>query len=112
MKILLFFLFLTQIIFSQTKIEKDIDSAYQNAKKGIYWALSNIPEKKSKLDNDLVADDKLYSSVKLEKEINGIKIESTGYFNTNEVKVTIYKSNDSLKKNGYLKEEEKKSESN
>jgi len=39
----------------------DIDYAYQNAKKGIYWALANIPEKKTKLESDLIADDKLYA---------------------------------------------------
>jgi hypothetical protein len=37
------------IINAQTKIEEDIEIAYQNAKKGIYWALNNIPEKKVKI---------------------------------------------------------------
>ncbi len=86
----------------QTKNEEDIDIAYQNAKKGIYWALENIPEKK-KLDNDLILDDKLYASVKLEKEVNGIKLESTGYYLSNLVMIKIYKSYDSLVKEGYLK---------
>ncbi len=86
----------------QAKNEQDIDIAYQNAKKGIYWTLENIPEKK-KLDNDLIADDKLYASVKLEKEVNGIKIESTGYYLSILVIVKIYKSYDSLVKEGYLK---------
>jgi hypothetical protein len=99
------------VAFSQEKIESNIDYAYQNAKKGIYWALANLPEKKSKLDENLVADDRLYSSVKLYKEVNGVKIESTGYYITNEVTITIYISNDSLEEYGYLKvpeEEEKK----
>jgi hypothetical protein len=87
---------------AQSKNEEDIDSAYQNAKKGIYWALENIPEKK-RLDNDLIADDKLYASVKLEKEVNGIKLESVGYYLSNSVTITIYKSYDSLIKEGYLK---------
>ena len=89
---------------SQEKIESDIDYAYQNAKKGIYWALSNIPEKKSKVESDLIADDRLYAHVKLYKEVNGVKIVSTGHYQTNQVTVTIYRSNDSLKKNGYLEE--------
>jgi len=93
-------------IFSQEKIESNIDYAFQNAKKGIYWALSNLPEKKSKLEENLVADDKLYSSVKLYKEVNGVKIESTGYYITNEVAITIYISNDSLEEYGYLKKPE------
>ena len=87
---------------AQSKVEKDIDVAYQNAKKGIYWALENIPEKK-RLDNDLIADDILFASVKLEKEVNGIKIESTGYYLSNSVVIKIYKSYDSLVKEGYIK---------
>ena len=93
---------------SQEKIESDIDYAYQNAKKGIYWALSNIPQKKSKLEDDLIADDRLYAQVKLTKEVNGVKIVSTGYYQTNQVTISIYRSNDSLKENGYLKEADEK----
>jgi hypothetical protein len=89
--------------FSQQKLEDDIEIAYLNAKKGIYWALDNIPQKKLKLENELIAEDKLYAKVKLEIEIEGIKIESTGYYHSNEVNIKIYKSNDSLVKEGYLK---------
>lgn len=88
--------------FTQQKMESDIDYAYQYAKKGIYWALSNIPERKTKLDNDLIADDRLYASVTLYKEVQGVKVESTGYYNTNEVKIVVYRSNDSLEVEGYL----------
>lgn len=94
--------FFSSVIYSQEKVESDIDHALVNAKKGIYWALSNIPEKKSKLDNDLIADDQLYATVTLSKEVNGVKIESTGFYQTLEVKITIYRSNDSLEQNGYL----------
>jgi hypothetical protein len=103
----LFILALTVVLsntgFSQEKIESDIDYAYQNAKKGIYWALSNIPQKKSKAESDLIADDRLYAHVKLAKEVNGVKIVSTGHYQTNQVTISIYRSNDSLKENGYLK---------
>lgn len=92
--------------FYQSKNESDIDYAYQNAKKGIYWALENIPEKKSKIENNLIADDKLYSSVKLIKAVNGVKIESTGYHNTNEVTIKIFRSNESLELEGFLKRKE------
>jgi hypothetical protein len=92
--------------FSQEKIESDIDFAFQNAKKGIYWALSNIPEKKSKIDSDLIADDRLYAHVRLDKEVNGVKIVSTGHYQTNKVIISIYRSNDSLEENGYLKQNE------
>lgn len=90
------------ISYSQVQTENDIEVAYQNSKKGIYWALENIPDKK-KLDNDLIADDELYASVKLEKEVNGIKIESIGYYKSNSVEIKIYKSNDNLIKERYLK---------
>jgi hypothetical protein len=98
------------LTFSQEKIESNIDYAYQNAKKGIYWALSNIPEKKSKIEENLVADDRLFTSVKLYKEVNGVRVESTGYYNTNEVTIVIYISNDTLEEYGYLKKYEKNEE--
>ena len=45
----LFVLALTALLsttgFSQEKMESDIDYAYQNAMKGMYWVLSNIPQK-------------------------------------------------------------------
>ena len=92
--------------FSQEKIESDIDYAFQNAKKGIYWALSNIPKKKSKIESNLIADDRLYAHVKLTKEVNGVKIVSTGHYQTNKVTISIYRSNDSLEEYGYLKQDE------
>lgn len=108
----LFVLALTALLsttgFSQEKIESDIDYAYQNAKKGIYWALSNIPQKKTKVESDLIADDRLYAHVKLTKEVNGVKIVSTGHYQTNKVTISIYRSNDSLKKNGYLEQTDEK----
>ena len=88
-------------LFAQSKTEDDMNVAYQNAKKGIYWALENIPEKKASLDNDLIAEDKLYASVKISKEVQGVKVSSKGYNNTNEVEITIYKSYESLKAEGY-----------
>ena len=86
---------------AQSKTDSDIDVAYQNAKKGIYWGLSNIPGKKSSLDNDLIGEDRLYASVKVEKEIQGVKVTSKGYYNTNEVEITIYRSYESLKAEGF-----------
>jgi len=90
---------------AQKKIEADIDFAYQNAKKGIYWALSSMPEKKSRLEKDIITDDKLIAHVKLEKEFNGVRVQSKGYYLTNTVEIVIYRSLDSLKEYGYLKEE-------
>lgn len=99
---IIFMLALTQIsLLPQSKIDADIDLAYQNAKKGIYWALSNIPGKKASLDNDLIGEDKLYASVKISKEVQGVKVSSIGYHQTNQVEITIYRSYESLKAEGY-----------
>jgi hypothetical protein len=89
--------------FSQSKIEDDIDFTLVNAKKGVYWALSNIPEKKTKAEHSLISEDKLIAKVKVSKEVNGLRIESTGYFETNELTVVLYRSSERLIKDGYLK---------
>jgi len=68
-----FFIYASLIIQAQSKTEDDIEVSYQNAKKGIYWALENIPEKKVKLENDLIADDKLFAKIKVEKEIEELR---------------------------------------
>lgn len=88
-------------LLAQSKTEDDINLAFQNAKKGIYWALENIPAKKASLDSDLIAEDKLYASVKINREVNGVKVVSKGYHLTNHVEITIYKSYDILKSEGY-----------
>ena len=100
-QIIIIFLLVQFSSLAQTKTDGDIDLAYQNAKKGIYWALSNIPGKKATLDNELIAEDKLYATVKLSKEVNGVKVSSKGYYQTNTVEITIYKSYESLKSEGY-----------
>lgn len=89
--------------FAQDKVESDIEFALQNAKKGIYWALSNIPVKKNKIEKSIINDDNLLARVKIAKELNGVRIESTGFYQTNEVTVVIYRSRDSLLKDGYIK---------
>jgi hypothetical protein len=96
-------LFVTQIIFSQSKIESDIESSLVNAKKGVYYALSNLQGKKAKFEKSLIADDKLIAKVKVSKELNGIKIESTGFSQTNELSIVLYRSSESLIKDGYIK---------
>ncbi|MEO8232106.1 MAG: hypothetical protein ABI638_07470 [Ignavibacteriota bacterium] len=94
---------LTQNIFSQSKIESDIESALVNAKKGVYYSLSNLQGKKAKFEKSLIADDKLIAKVKVSKELNGIKIESTGFFQSDELTIVLYKSSESLIKDGYIK---------
>lgn len=101
--ILFVFLFSLSGSMAQDKVESDIEFALQNAKKGVYWALSNIPVKKTKIEKSIVNEDKLLAKVKIAKELNGVRIESTGYYQTNEVSVVIYRSRDSLLKDGYIK---------
>lgn len=107
MSLKIFFLlcFFGSFTFAQSTIESDVEFALQNAKKGVYWALSNIPVKKSKIEHLLIDIDKLISHVKLSKEINGVRIESTGYFGTNELTIIMYRSKDSLIKDGFLKKD-------
>jgi len=88
---------------SQSKVEEDIEAALVNAKKGVYWALSNLQGKKVKFEKLLIADDKLIAKVKVSKELNGIKIESIGFSQTNELAILLYRSADSLIKDGYIK---------
>ncbi len=90
-------------IFSQYRTEIEIDSLLVNAKKGIYWGLMNIPVKKAKIEKSLIMNDRLIARVKVIKELNGVKIESTGYNKTNEMTIVLYRSADSLIKDGYIK---------
>jgi hypothetical protein len=104
MKIMVFFL-LSICVYPQMMLEEELDSAFLNAKKGIYWAMSNINPVKNSLHKELIADNKLYSVVKLKKEVDGVKIESKGFHNSSEVLLKVYRSNDFLEKEGYLKKE-------
>jgi hypothetical protein len=89
--------------YAQTISDLKIDSAYFNARKGIYWGLSNLTMKKSGAESDLIINDKKISSVKIDKQVNGFKILSTGYFESYEVQIKLFKSNDALTKEGYMK---------
>lgn len=100
--ILLITLFSTTLI-AQISIEESLDKAFQNAKKGIYWALGNIPDKKTQAENDLIEEDRLVSSVKLFKEVNGVKVESSGFSGSTEVKLTLFRSTEKLFQDGYLR---------
>ncbi len=96
------FLFLS----AQNKIQKssfdeDVQHAYTNAMKGVYFALENIPESKSSLNSDLIEGDDLLAEIKLSKEFNGIKIEAKGFYKTYTVEVVVYRSYESLEADGY-----------
>lgn len=93
-KYFLLFVVLSAAQFTGAQVvpEEEINTAYQNAKKGLYWALDNIPDKRAKMKNDLIDRDKLFASVTLAREVDGIKITSRGFNNSTEVVIKIYKS--------------------
>jgi len=87
---------------SQLKTAENIDLAFINAKKGIYWGLSQSAAKQNSIKNNLIESDKLISAVRVEKEVNGLHIEAAGYYDGIEVIISIYKSTDNLIKEGFL----------
>lgn len=104
MKAIIFILLLSAgILSAQDSTFSDSDIAYRNAVKGLKWALNNIPEKKLHLSNDLIDSNIHYASVKISKEVNGYKIESTGYYLYAEASLIIFRSDDWLLEHGYLK---------
>ena len=102
-RVVIFLLILSGQIFGQDSTNADVNLAYLNALKGMNWALHNIPEKKLRLDNDLIEQNMLYSSIKVSKEVNGYKIESIGFYLNTESTIKVYRSDDWLIKYGYIK---------
>jgi hypothetical protein len=103
MKLILIFLIFCGLIKAQENPESKMNEAFTNAKKGVYYALSNIPDKKDNWTKELIDNDKLIAKVKLNKEVAGVRIESEGYFDTYEIKISLYRSYDSLLKDGSIK---------
>jgi len=89
------------ISFNQ-QMEDELSLAFQHAKKGVYWGLSNLGGKKARSENKLISQDKLIAKIKVSKEVNGAIIESTGYNASSEVTIVVHRSYDSLLKDGYL----------
>jgi len=85
-------------------MEEELGLAYNNAKKGIYHGLNGIKKMKTKIDEKLIENDKLLADVKVTKEINGVMIESEGFYNSTSVKVTVFRSLESLLKDKYISE--------
>lgn len=84
-------------------VDDEMIFAFKNAQKAVVWALSNIPDRRAKEEKKLVENDKLIAEVSIEKEINGIRIEATGFINSTSIKVTVYRSYDSLLKDGHIR---------
>jgi len=87
---------------AQTSFGDDINTAYTNAMKGIHYAIANIPEKKNSISKELIDADKMIAKIKLSKEVGGVSVESVGYCKTYEVKITIQRDYESLKKEGVI----------
>lgn len=102
MKLLVVFLLIPFVLTAQTSYSGDIDIAYTNAMKGIHYAIANIPDKKNSISKELIDADKVVAKIKLSKEIGGVDVESTGYYKTYEVKITIQRDYESLKKEGLI----------
>lgn len=104
MKIIILVLFCFPLILqAQSGFENTADNAYKNAEKGIYWAFKHIPDAKNKISHDLVFREELLASVKLTKQLGGVKVESTGFKGTTKVLVVLFRSYKLLKDEGYLK---------
>ncbi len=91
-------------LLAQKGLEKDIDLAYKNALIGLNYALENIPDEKKSFKGDMIRKNQKIAEIRLTKEINGIKIESTGEYLSYEVRIVVFKSYDELIKEGILKE--------
>lgn len=103
MKLFILFIsaYLFFIPFSET-MEDEISFASNNAKKGVYHGLSSIRKMKSKIDEKLIDNDNLIADVVVTKEINGVRIESEGYYRSTSVRIIIYRSLESLIKENYI----------
>jgi hypothetical protein len=107
MKIVIMFLFpiflFGQVVDNKSEFNEKIDSAYMNAMKGVAFALENIPERKSSTSKDLIANNNLIASIKINKEVGGVVVNSTGFFNTYKVTVEVYRDYDSMLNEGMIK---------
>lgn len=105
MKLFLIFLFPLVLLAQNENLtfEDNIQKAFDNAKKGMYFAFANIPAKKNDFSREIVEEDKLIAKVKLYKAANGVRAEATGIYNTYEVCITAFRTYQSLLKDGFIK---------
>ena len=102
MKLLAIFLLIPLVLNAQTSFSEDIDVAYTNALKGAHYAIANIPERKNSISKELIDADQMVAKIKLSKEVGGVSIESTGHYKTYEVKITVRRDYESLRKEGLI----------
>lgn len=101
MKLLFGFLICISLYSQNLTLEQKLDQAFKNAKKGIYWAFENVPTNKQSLSKDLISNDTLICNIKISKEVQGIKVETIGYFESYSNQITLYRSYTTLRKEGY-----------
>lgn len=101
--VLLSFILFALFLSMKFDFDDDLSKAFLFSKKGIHWGLSNLSAKKSKTENKLIDNNKLISKIKVEKEVNGYRFESVGFYESTEVSIVLHRSFDELLKEGYLK---------
>jgi len=99
--LLLPFLFVGSAM-GQKGYSANVDSAYANSLKGIFYALENIPARKNSISKDLITKNRLTARIKVSKEIGGVFVQSTGFFNSYKVTSEIYRDYKSLKRDGLI----------
>lgn len=91
-----------QTITNKSNFKEKVDSAYFNAMKGVYFAIENIPERKNSISKDLIAKNEIVAAIKISKEEGGIFVESTGFYNSTKVTISVYRDYKSLKEEGAI----------
>ena len=71
---------------------EDIQIAFNGAMKGIYWAQENVSPKREVTFKDIVFNNKKICTVKVYKQVGGLKIISEGYEGSTKVEITTYRS--------------------
>lgn len=102
MKLLVIALIIPFVLNAQSKISEDLDIAYNNALKGVHFALANMPDRKNSISKELIDSNQMIAKIKLSKEIGGVSVESIGFYKTYEVKITVQKDYESMKKEGLI----------
>lgn len=71
---------------------EDIQIAFTNAMKGVYWAQENISPKRETTFKEIIVNNKKICTVKVYKQVGGLKIISEGYEGSTKVEITTYRS--------------------
>ncbi|MBU2445074.1 MAG: hypothetical protein KJ666_05810 [Bacteroidetes bacterium] len=72
--------------------KEDIQIAFTSAMKGVYWAQENVSPKRETMFKDIIVNNKKICTVKIYKQVGGLKIISEGYEGSTKVEITTYRS--------------------